>query len=457
VAIDDFFKKVVHMKNVRKITLLAVLVMLFVSCSTEVEQRRPTDEFANKVPEVVIIEEPSTSNSHENGVNFANSFIPSYFLDLEIDPLNRWVSGVLRVEFVNTSRSNLSRVYFRVPENVEITGVNVDSHQSDFYQGNDFLRLYLENFLAPEGTLDISLVFEGRVAHASTPVGASGNALWFGGFVPMLAMLTADGSSPNLNVTWASNFLVNIVTPSDYTVAATGGVASVQGADFASHSADAMLVRDFAFVVMSENYNTRSIATAEGVSVVLHYNTRMEHDVSALDAVLENAYAALMHFDRLIAPSPQNRLELVEVSLSEGLQSFPGIIFVDTGLLRMHETQFYMVRGIAQQWFGNVLGANSAAEPWLTYGLTEFLALDFILTRAELSENMMEVVEGENVRDRSVLLFYVLQREMGINVFEEFLQAYYNRQAFGIATTADLIAVAEEFGIRADLIREIMP
>jgi len=428
------------MKILRPLLFIEGVLLLLASCS------RPTINGENDQNYELETTNPYDAYN-DNGETFQQiSHVPTYSVELNIEPLERHFSGVLQVDFLNASRFNLDRVYFTAPQSLGITAAIIDSIHLNFSHTDSRLRLYLQRPLPPAGLVDISLVFEGHVPIVGQAFGGNDHALWFGGFLPSLAVIVDDEWQLDLNFALTSNFLVNITTPADFTLAATADVTATHGADFNHFSADAIMSRDFAFAVLSPSYDVLRATTPEGVAVSLHYNIHFEHDIAVLEDMLNTAQAALSHFHNLIAPKPHNSLQIVEISLTTGFEAHSGIVFLDLRQLRHIDTRIAIAQGIAAQWLYNVVGAKSEM-PWLTRGLADFLALDFILPRNQMSHHVRNLDTEQYPHTRYIVLYYALREEMGSQNFEEFVRAYYGHYAFDIATTEGLVALAYDFGV----------
>jgi len=146
------------------------------------------------------------------------------------------------------------------------------------------------------------------------------------------------------------------------------------------------------------------------------------------------------------------------------------MIFMDSRHMAMPSAPRAISRDVAMQWFSNVVGSNSIDEPWLAAGLATYLALGVWLEPHEINEyahaahaalalrlpniNYPQLSRNlghyEHWLDyyhihhvRGMLMFYSLSQKMGISLFDNFVQTYYEAFAFQIATAAQLIQLAE--------------
>ena len=466
------------------------------------------DDEANAPTPIPIEEVPKEGDEGFAGEDsFAVSpIIPGYFIDLDIDPASRTVTGVQRISLHNTTGFLLDRVFFNLPLNafsIDYPGVPFfAAHENRiFHQGIDFgemviqmatvnlspvefstehtlLTVYFDESLPPGTTTEIALAFEATIPRISHRTGGNDYAMWFGNFLPTLAVL--DGGywhfypyypAGHPFFTASANFNVTITAPVEFTIVATGLAIRTEGDETAETSFEVPLVRDFAFALLSDAYASRRILTDGGVDIAIYYH---EDTVRAqdIDAILNTARAAFEHFSARIGVLPYDTLALVETELFlRGSIKYPGMIFVDSRQMRAVGVHQAITRDIGHQWFYNVVGHNPVTEPWLTLGLASFLQLGFTMDDDEISDfagrlhtslteafNYLQSPElsrdlsyyqswqdFQNVQqERGMLLFYALWQKMGTDAFDEFLRAFYQRYAFSIATSQGMMALVEE-------------
>ncbi|MCL2575468.1 MAG: M1 family metallopeptidase [Defluviitaleaceae bacterium] len=484
-------------KPLLTILLMALVLAFFVACGND----EPIDGIEQTTPSIDNIDEPPIIG------DMPINHIPNYVVELRIEPINGYVSGSLHVDFVNTSQSDISRIYFNTPlnafrENITIRPFFHGFEQRIFRNGPDFgymeitaamanlspvlysfdeniLSLTLDKPLAVGASVEIGLVFEAQIPRISHRTGYNSRAMWFGNFLPVLSVLGNDGwhnypyyPAGNPFFTKISNFQVSIATPSDFSVAATGISLITQGAENNFTTVEAHMVRDFAFAVLSSEYSVARTTSHEGINISLHW-MEVPQEVQ-VDEILNTASRALSYFSRIIGSNPYPNLEIVETQhFMLGTQKYPGIIFVDSQRLRSGEVHSDIARDIAHQWFYNIVGTNPVQEPWMTLGLASFLALDFRLDDparisvqirrfhdnlslamenipyTALSTDLSQFSSWTDFRNihivRGTIFFYALQQELGRFAFDNFLREFYQRYAFGIANASDMMEVAQEF------------
>ncbi|MCL2350681.1 MAG: M1 family metallopeptidase, partial [Defluviitaleaceae bacterium] len=488
----------------KRILMLACIAWLLAACANE--QILP-DENGSIIdlPPVVVVHDPSRTSQGQH-LPEQITHIPSYNIDLTINPDAMRINGVLRVDFVNTSNEPVDRIIFNMPLNafrdeatrqpfftnfetrifgggrdfgyIDIMTATVNLVPSAFYVHDNIMGIWLQQTVPPGGSLDMGLVFEARIPSISHRTGANDYAMWLGNFLPSLAVLSDEGwhtyeyyraGNPFFNQT--SNFMVNITTPPNFAIASTGTSATIRGDHANSTTIEAVLVRDFAFAVLSDAYQVQRATSDEGVNISLFFNSISSQDNYTVQNILDTASAAFSYFTERIGANPHNNFEIAEVRLfNVDTQKYPGMSFVDLHHMRSPAIHNTIVRDIAHQWFFNVVGNNPVTEPWLSHGLASFLALGFHMSDAHISAHIRrlhanlsatmyymehpELTRGlgyyqswtdfRNIQHtRGMIFFYALQQEMGAAAFEEFLRAYYEQYAFRIATASAMMDVAE--------------
>ncbi|MCL2169474.1 MAG: hypothetical protein FWB74_05545 [Defluviitaleaceae bacterium] len=427
--------------------LIAAILTVFAACG-EREPQAPEDP--PYIPEVSIVDEYPDPPENGGGIELI-THIPSYFVDMTVEPHGRRVSGVMLVDFVNTTAGYLDRVYFWAPTALEVSAASGDLIHLEFLHTETKLRLYLDEPLPPRELLNIALIFEGQATHISRSIGANAHAMWFGNFLPTLAVLDGDGWIVHPDFSVVSNFSVNITTGYNYHVVSTGSRVSTLSLDTNFVTADAVFVRDFAFAVLSPVYEGFRIHYPEGSDFITFYhNTYLQTDFYDYEPhpILYAATLAWEHFEQTIAPNPHGSLQIVEIDLQTGSQSFPGVIFMDSSYMGSPNAHVSITREIAAQWFTGTVSANPE-EPWLTSSLASFLAMEFTLHPIQLSYAMRQMHRSNpddiSPNTRGIIFLYALRNEIGSGNFNALLQAYYNHYAFSIATTAGFLELANEF------------
>ena len=492
------------LKKMLKPCLIIGLFVMFSACGAEnteeqTEYIRPNPT----IPVVELVEEPDSEPAEI--INLISPFVPNYVINIDVIPSEHIVTGAVQVSFQNTSEYMIDKVLFNIPFNVfsqDFDGiVSLPAFEGRIFQRGHFygymnvvaatvnlvpavfsldttmLAVYLDEHLQPGQHTDIHIAFEAFVPPISHRTGANENAMWFGNFLPTLAVF--DDGLWHLNtffpvghpfLTPSGNYDVSITTPPlFFVIAGTGGVRS-QHAEFATTTFELLLARDFAFAVFSDVYSHSRLQTDSGADIsVYHQQTGADIDI---DAILATAEVAFDYFSARIGTLPYSAIDIAEVELFfNNTIAYPGMIFVDSRFFHSHSLHNAISRDMGLQWFYNVVGHNPISEAWLAHGLVAFLQLGLDMDNDEISAHAKTVhrnlaesfddieftqlsrdlghynawLEFHNVHgQRGMLLFYSLWRTMGDEAFDEFLRLYYQRYAFSIATSEGLIRAAEK-------------
>ena len=462
--------------------VIFALLLLFAACNGGDDVIEEVNESMNiTVLETIIDEEDEEEIETQNGETL---HVPDYIINLEINPYEQTVHGAQRVTFQNNFSYALDRVFLNLPfnafsaEQMDITLATINLNPAEFSLEGTLLTIYLEEELASGVVADIGLIFEATVPQTGHFTGGNDHAMWFGNFIPTLAVQKGDQwhIHPHYPIgrpffTASANFHVNITVPQGFVVIAPGAEARTETKYGITTSAEVRLARDFAFALLSDVYNSRYVFMDNGMSIGIHYSNDFE-DENHIDNILITAQTAFDYFAHRIGALPYQTFDIIEIQLPMHISmKFPSMTFADEGLFRTPVIHNAIARDIGHQWFYNVVGNNPVTEPWLAHGLVDFLQLGLTmdeedvdrfmrgvhanLTRATANMEYTELFRGLGYYDswlyfnriqhqRGSLLFYSLWQRMGPEVFDDFVRSYYQRYAFSIAASDGLIVVAEE-------------
>ena len=202
-------------------------------------------------------------------------------------------------------------------------------------------------------------------------------------------------------------------------------------------------VRDFNFSA-SPNYRVFSETYA---GVQFDYYT-VELSRSNLQSLTRSAYDK---FTELVGNYPYSRLVVAETANGEGQES-PGMIWIPRGTTKAGR-KFLVRHEIAHQWFYAVVGNDQAKEPFADEALAE------LLTRTIVGHRDSRC--GETTLDRSVYDYgascyyeavYVqgdqylneYRERVGNDAFWQGIRLYYERYAFKIGGTLELLNTLDE-------------
>ncbi|MCL2378445.1 MAG: M1 family metallopeptidase [Defluviitaleaceae bacterium] len=420
-----------------------------------------------------------------------------YDVSLTIDPATRTVSsGMSRITFTNRTGDDLYEIVLRVPlnafdENVRhsfleferfifshgrdygymhIQYVTMNNEDLDFVLDGTVLYLHLSAPLAPDVTVQLVLQYNAYIPMIAHRIGANSQAIWFGMFLPMLAVWENGWLTPGYYpagdpfILEMANFSVEIITPADYIVAGTGvktGEIPVEDADTRVTTFIAYNARDFAFAI-SPYFRQEWISTESG-DIHLYYFS----DDLPVDIILDIARVSMDYFSYRVGHYPFDHIRIVETDIFRDVMVFSNMVFIDTNALR-EPNHMALAQALGHQWFFNVVGSDSTVESWLDKGLIRYLTTRFFYTRpAAFRSYINGVYNSIATRDdlylshglwvfetwhdyyqthhiKGMLMFNALSDRMGEEMFWDLIRQYFQTFYFQIATGNDFMYLAEE-------------
>jgi len=318
--------------------------------------------------------------------------------------------------------------------------------------------------------VQLLLQYDASVPRGTHRIGRNDFAMWFGMFLPVLAVF--DGEYWNTDAYYpaghpffleTANYNVEIVTPLRYTVVGTGLRTEEVTADTKVTRFSAHQARDFSFAI-SPYFQHVVVQTDSGTSIHLYHYTELNPD-----EILDVMRRSMEYFESRVGIFPFGHVTVVETSLPFSNASFSQIVFVDSLYLSRGGRYWGVAHGLGNQWFANIVGTNRVAEPWLTEGLTRFVQAGIFYSTPEALRERMEA-EFTSIKNRTtlyldrgiyaspdhahyahahgrkaMLMVYSLYVRMGEYVFWEFIAEYFQTYTFGIATVEGFISIAEQF------------
>jgi len=430
------------------------------------------------------------------------TFITTYTATLDIDPINRYITGVQKVKYKNQTDTDLDHIYFGLYLNAFRPGVRPLPYLSQieskiFENGTDYgyidiqnvtinqnavayetygavLKVTLPQTLPIDDETEIVLQFKAYIPKINHRTGANDFAVWCGNFLPNVSVYDANGwntaayyPAGDPFYTEIANYNITINTPHNYTVVATGVEDIAETPDGATTTMNAKLVRDFAFAV-SDRYIKSTLVTTAGVEINFYTYSR---DIDTA-YFLKTAEESLDYFSALISNYPYRQLDIIETEMfSSGGQEYPQLIFMDSDYMHTEAAYKNLVHQICHQWFYGIVGNNQIKEAWLDEGLVSYLQEGVYLISYQVDQKMVSdknalqaiLPDIENKRltsdisvykrwsdyyniqyTRGKLMFDGLHHKMGEDKFNEFLRLYYLKYSYKTASGKGMIETAEE-------------
>ena len=301
--------------------------------------------------------------------------------------------------------------------------------------------------------------------------GHDDNASWWGSGHPLLAWQRgagwafdpAVGILGETSVAEAASYAVTVTAPERYTVLASGegGAPTPLGNGRNRWEFRNPVARDVMVVAGEFDVERHEV---RGVPVTVAVDRSLTARAT-FGPVRANVEASMAEFASRFGPYPYDTLTVVALRAIGGAGvEYPGLFLVGS---RRYDV--VVTHEMAHMWFYGLVGNNQATEPWLdesfaTYG--EALVND-------VEDDYMDAAEGRapavglpmshwnrNKDDYGRVVYtrgagaLLLAREAGgPDAFDAAIRCYVNREAYGIATAADLAASLAHLPEAVDVLR----
>ncbi len=419
-----------------------------------------------------------------------------YAIQVQISTDYTSLQGSQQVTYTNTEAEPLEEIFFRLYPNmlggastISALTVNGAETQISYEPGRVALRVPLTEPLQPGDSTPIKMDFE-----VDIPTQSSGNYGLFGyidnilvldGFYPSIPVYDAlgwhaDALPPNADTTFndASFYTVQVTAPADLVLVTSGVMlersqpGELQRVTFAAGPA-----RDF-YIAASEQFTVRS----QQVGQTLVNGYAFEERAEGAELALQTAATAIEGFSVRFGAYPYTEFDVVSTPMqgATGIE-YPGITGINKITFDPSETvsgqpafvtlEATVAHEVGHQWFYNAVGNDQANEPWLDEALTQYVTGLYFLDRygqAGMNSyraswvNRWERVERQEipigrpagdyvgreysaiVYGRGPLFIEALAEKMGQDHFDSFLRAYYQSNAWHIATGVGFKQLAEQ-------------
>lgn len=335
-------------------------------------------------------------------------------------------------------------------------------------------RLPLTDPLAPGASLDLKVNFQAQARPGlenGARFGLTHGVLIAPTFYPLIPR-RVDGAwqiepPPTGGDTTNSDtafYAWRVTGPFDAVMAASGVVID-EGNTRTTHTQTLLTgpMRDLA-LVMGDLVLEQS--GADGV--LLNAYLLPEHADLAAE-VLQQAGRQIETLQDAVGPYPFVELDIVDAPGAFGGIEYPGLVLV--GIIDSNLAfEAANVHEVGHQWFYSLIGDDQLLEPWLDEAAASYTEVLYY-ERTQGAGAAQEMINnawtylsyaddptlpigrpvagygddyGPIVYGKGALFFDALRRQLGDDVFFDFLHAYYDRYAYGFATTAGFQATAEE-------------
>jgi hypothetical protein len=344
---------------------------------------------------------------------------PGYDIALRLDPAARRADAVLRVTWVNPGPAPVGELLFdahahyRPPHGADTaaakvlelarvapadaldpaaapltinrveSAANAAELASHFRDDGTTLEVNLPQPLAAGERVAVDLHLTMRLPERQGRWGQWGGVTTLAGWLPTLADRGPDGWRPAPFVPWfqavrhaAGVYQVRLRLPADQVIACSGGAKSASdvGGGWRDVDAGPIVARDFALVATRQY---RELTDTVGpLRLRVLYLPGHEPAARRLLAVTRTA---VTDFAEWFGPFPFPELTIAETHLGWHARSCPGLVLVDERIVALPGfaagyAEYVLTQQIAQQWWGNAVGTDEAAEPYLAAGLAAHAA-----------------------------------------------------------------------------------
>lgn len=478
---------------VLKIARLWIIVLLFATaCQTKLPiTQTPTPTVpANDL----ALYQPALIPSGQN--DLAQLDHPSrYDLTLTYDPTTPMLTGTEEVRYFNHQAVSLNEIYFRLFANcpgsggsIQVSDLTVDGEpvSSTLEAQNTALRVQLAQPLVPKSSADLRLNFKVTIGRNSkvhyADFTADDSVTTMPSVYPLIPAYDAQGwhvevPPPYGDLVYAdvSMYAVTMTVPSSMTVIASGSTVGTtdNGNGTTSWHLVGAPMRDFDLNVTSQ---LQKVSATVGQTTVNSWYEPADTDAGKL--ALKFATDAMRIFENRFGTYPYRELDVVETPTTAGGIEYPGIVVIGRTLYRdPRQSQFFefaTVHEVSHQWWYGVVGDDQVNQPWVDESLAQYSSLIYeeetygrrtgqtILrnyfedqyNRAKEAGQDMPVnlpVSAYTDANYSAIvygkgpLFYdAIRTKMGDATFFKFLQTYYGRYRYKIATGDDILKTAED-------------
>jgi hypothetical protein len=417
-------------------------------------------------------------------------------MTLQIENDLRTINGRLSLRYTNQEDVPLDSIYFHLHPNllngaIDVSNVSVNNQAvlPTFQSVNDsVMRLSLPRPLAPGQQAIISMDFLTIAPREPGPnygiFVSTEDILTLAHFYPMVAVYdeeqwNIDPPDSDGDVTYGdiSFYLIRLTASPEQIIVASGtAIETTKTDESQTITFAAGPMRDF-YLALSDRYT--AVSQQVGDTTVTSYAPTEFPDGAQL--ALDTAATALQTFSERFGRYPFTELDVVSTpTLALGVE-YPGVI---ANALRIYDLQnsagqrsnqtlleSTTAHEAAHQWFYSLIGNDQLDEPWLDESITSYATYLYYLDRygPRGGEGYTDFLEqrwasvnnaeipiglpvaayqgaeyGAIVYGRGPIFLQTLAETIGEETFAAFMQDYFRQYEWGIATTEEFHALAEQ-------------
>ncbi len=459
----------------------------------------------------------------------------SYEIQARLDTQEHKLYGTERILFTSKADKPLRELYLHLWPNrfaegsVQSREMGANSFDMLFHNGPDYGYLFIQELklngkeilysiddtilkielptpIAPDQTVELSLVFIVKIPNALERLGHDRGNYYISWWYPKLSVYDERGWHPDVAHAFGASepyedfahYSVKLTVPTEMVVGATGQLyretVNDDGTKTLTYIADN--VHDFAWVA-DARYQIETLQWEDVTIVSLYF----PEDAAAGKRAAQYAKDALEYFSKRFGRYPYPNFTVAEIRGFGFAMEYPHLIQQSYMLYRIPEL-FTMLDSItahetAHQWFYGIFMNNQLEETWLDEGFATFAQASYIEHKYGKDANsfntlwlkaqglgfLTEILKESNERagllstytriaregrevplttplhrvppgktvlpyQKGALMLFALETLVGTETFDQIFQEYYRRYRYKKVTAEDFMKTAEEISGR---------
>lgn len=422
-----------------------------------------------------------TGCSKSSEIQTISQNLTTYDMLLEFNNEDKTLTGVNKVDYINTSEDELVNVYFHLypnafRENAKASVVSLSNIQKAYPNGKSYgkieineckvkdattnfsiggedeniLIVELNSKLKPKAKTTIEISYVVTIPNINHRFGYGNNTINLGNFYPIACMYENGNFVTDLYhyngdpfYSDISNYNVKIKYNKNLTLATSGSITNTtEGGSTKVTSVNAITVRDFA-MVLSNKFNIKE-TEVNNTKILYYYYGDTNPEKSLI-----TASDSIKTFNKLFGNYPYETLSVVEANFVHGGMEYPQLILISDDI-ELHDDYInVIVHETAHQWWYGMVGNNEYKYGWLDEGLTEYSTALFYEKNTNYNKSKDDIIKNANAN-------YALYIEVYSAVYKE-VDTSMNRKLNEYKTEPEYVYIAYVKGMLLfDNIREVI-
>ncbi len=346
-----------------------------------------------------------------SGCKHAQTVVNSYEITAEYAPEHQTLTGVVKVNFKNTTDNELSALLFQLytnayRENALYSPVYSTQEQLAYYNGKSYgetkvssvngakswtvtgedeniLSVTLVRSLFPDESVVLDLGFTVTLPEINHRFGIAENAVHLHRFFPVLCGVKNDGfvevTPTTLGSPFAldcSDYKITLTLPKDYHILSSCPVDVAQSLESKTvYHVTGNGIRNLALAL----YTERSLLQTKIGECTVTYAYTKDSDAPETLRLIQDAFS---YFQKRFGAYTYPTFTVLESAFAGYSDGYTAFVILSQDLTKTERVRL-VVRELAKQWFGETLGVDRIHNAWLYEGLSEYVALTFFDTHAD--------------------------------------------------------------------------